>query len=158
MTAATARALDFDGPNTRLQPRRSEELQHGSLARLHLIAPLQRPDNGAEKRAMSPGENHKTLGELVAAALARRIGYGITRKQLKHALNVSTGTIDNLLSGNTDPSPRVFMSLLQFFDTAFANEVLAQSGLTVVKLAEVRAAEKVIQGLAELQAAQGRVK
>lgn len=103
---------------------------------------------------MSYPDNPRTLGRLVADALWRRINAGaITRKQLQHAIGVSEGTIDNLMSGNGDPSGRVLMALLSFFDSSFANEILAPTGCTVAKLSDARAAalRKVAEGMAELQ-------
>jgi transcriptional regulator with XRE-family HTH domain len=114
--------------------------------------PASRPQHGVEQHPMYLPSDNRTLGERIARALGRRIGYGITRKQLQHALNVSSGTVDNLLSGHQDPSPRVFMALLQFFDAAFAHEILAPSGFTVVKLSDVRAAEAVERYIQSVQA------
>lgn len=139
-------------------PRELSDWQRHLGSKLHVVPPS-RPQHRAERNPMSSGILPKTLGELVASALGRRIGYGITRKQLQHALNVSSGTVDNLLAGHQDPSPRVFMALLQFFDTAFANEIMAPSGLTVVKLADARAieaAQKIIEGVAALKALGGQ--
>lgn len=100
----------------------------------------------------------RTLGVRISAALWRRINAGaINRKHLQHALGVSAGTIDNLLNGNTDPSGRVLMGLITFFDAAFCNEILEGTGCTVAKIGDARQAalRKVAEGLAELQRAEG---
>ena len=98
---------------------------------------------------------HRTLRERLAAALRRRVGIGksVTPKQLAYALQLSAGTIDNLLNGNNDPSGRALMALLTFFDESFAAEILEPTGLTVAKLSDRRAAalRKVAEGMAELR-------
>ena len=110
---------------------------------------------------MSYEESYKTLGERIAAALRRRVGVGraIGVKQLAYALRVSEGTIWNLMSGNNEPSGRVLMALVQFFDAAFANEIFAGTGATIVKLGESRAAEnaarKIAEGMEELKRLDG---
>jgi transcriptional regulator with XRE-family HTH domain len=117
------------------------------------------PEHAAGERPLYLPELPKTLGTYVSEALWRRINTGaITRKHLQYALGVSAGTIDNLLSGNGDPSGRVLMALLSFFDSAFANEILAPTGCTVAKLSDARAAalRKVAEGMAELQQMEGR--
>jgi transcriptional regulator with XRE-family HTH domain len=101
----------------------------------------------------------RTLGENVSEALWRRMSTGaVSRKHLQKALGVSAGTIDNLLNGNSDPSGRVLMGLLSFFDASFANEILAPTGCTVAKLCDARAAalKKVAEGMAELHRSEGR--
>jgi transcriptional regulator with XRE-family HTH domain len=135
-----------------LQRNRGNDLSRYQPNSLQSNAPASRPQHGVEQHPMSLPSDNRTLGERIARALGRRIGYGITRKQLQHALNVSGGTVDNLLSGHQDPSPRVFMALLQFFDAAFAHEILAASGFTVVKLSDVRAAEAIEQYIQSVQA------
>lgn len=67
----------------------------------------------------------KTLGERVADALRRRLfpSTSLTRQQLKHALRISEGTMNNLLSGHHDPSGRVLDKLIAFFRDSFINEV-----------------------------------
>lgn len=108
---------------------------------------------------MSYPDDPKTLGSLISSALWRRVNAGaITRKQLQHAIGVSEGTIDNLLSGNNDPSARVFMALLTLMDSAFANEVLAPTGCVIAKISDARSAalRKVAEGMAELQRMDGR--
>lgn len=104
---------------------------------------------------MSCPSEHRTLRERLAAALRRRVGIGksITPKQLAYTLQLSAGTIDNLMNGNNDPSGRALMALLTFFDESFAAEILAPTGLTVAKLSDRRAAalRKVAEGMAELR-------
>ena len=127
---------------------------------LHRNAPVvvSLPETKRESNTMSLARFPERLGDRVSAALWRRINAGaINRKHLQHALGVSSGTIDNLLSGNSDPSGRVLMGLLTFFDSAFANEILAPTGCTVAKLSDARAAalRKVAEGMAELQRMEG---
>lgn len=107
---------------------------------------------------MSCAENPRTIGKQISDALWRRVNTGaITRKHLQHALGVSSGTVDNLLSGNNDPSARVFMGLLTMMDAAFANEILAPTGCVIAKLSDARSAalRKVAEGMAELQRMEG---
>jgi hypothetical protein len=81
------------------------------------------------------------LGKLVRDALWRRINAGaITRKHLQHGLGISESTVDNLLSGHHEPSSRVLTGLIAMLDAAFANEVLAHTGVVVFKLSDARAA------------------
>lgn len=104
---------------------------------------------------MSLEQEHRTLRDRLAAALRRRVGIGksVTPKQLAYALQLSAGTIDNLMNGNNDPSGRALMALLTFFDESFAAEILEPTGLTVAKLSDRRAAalRKVAEGMAELR-------
>lgn len=74
---------------------------------------------------MSYGSISKTLGERVSAALRNRLfpNTNLTRKQVQDALKISAGTMDNLLSGNHDPSGRVLDKLVAFFRDPFINEV-----------------------------------
>lgn len=104
---------------------------------------------------MSVHESYRTLGNRIAAALRTRVGNGraVTVKHLTHALQVSEQTVWNLLSGNNDPSGRVLMALLTFFDESFAAEILEPTGLTVAKLSDRKAAalRKVAEGMEELR-------
>ena len=74
---------------------------------------------------MSCGLIPKTLGERVSLSLKRRLfpNTNLTRKQLQDALRISPGTMDNLLSGNHDPSGRVLDKLVAMFRDPFINEV-----------------------------------
>lgn len=113
------------------------------------------PNNGARREPVSCEALHRTLKERLAVALRRRVGIGksITPKQLAYALQLSAGTIDNLMNGNNDPSGRVLMALLTFFDSAFANEILEPTGCTVAKLGDARAEAlaKVAEGMEALR-------
>lgn len=106
---------------------------------------------------MSDQQSSRTFGELIAAALRKRVGVGraITVKQLSYALQISEQTVWNLLSGNksSGPSGRVLMALLTFFDAAFCNEILAGTGCTVAKLTDARAEalRKISEGMATLR-------
>jgi transcriptional regulator with XRE-family HTH domain len=74
---------------------------------------------------MSCSPNNKTLSERTQYAIERRLfpHTNLTRKQLQHALGISTGTMNNLLSGQHDPSGRVLDKLVEFFRDGFINEV-----------------------------------
>jgi hypothetical protein len=75
--------------------------------------------------AMSYADLPKTLGERVKLALQRRLfpKTNLTRQQLQHALRISKGTMDNLLSGNHDPSGPTMDKLIALFRDGFINEV-----------------------------------
>lgn len=104
---------------------------------------------------LSEQESYRTLGKLIAAALRDRVGNGkaVTIKQLSFALRISEQTVWNLLAGNSDPSGRVLMGLLSFFDAAFANEILGHTGCTVAKLCDARAdaLKKISEGMEALR-------
>jgi transcriptional regulator with XRE-family HTH domain len=104
---------------------------------------------------VSEERSSRTIGKRVADALKRRVGAGraVTIKQLAYAIRISEQTVWNLLSGNSDPSGRVLMGLLTFFDSAFANEILAPTGCTVAKLGDARAEAlaKVAEGMEALR-------
>lgn len=159
MSAALALSFDDRYPRSNaLQSEGSHQSSRDGSNRLHLVAPVLHPETRCETAPMSYLRNSERLGDKVSAALWRRINAGaINRKHLQHALGVSAGTIDNLLNGNTDPSGRVLMGLITFFDAAFANEILEGTGCTVAKIGDARAAalRKVAEGMAELQRMEG---
>jgi hypothetical protein len=105
---------------------------------------------------MHYGSITKTLGERVSAALNRRLfpHTNLTRKQLQHALGISVGTMDNLLSGHHAPSGRVLDKLVAFFRDSFINEVWGAHNIHCI---DTRAPEKaaavalVITATAELR-------
>jgi hypothetical protein len=98
------------------------------------------------------GAINKTLGERVSSALRRRLfpHTNLTRKQLQDALKCSVGTMDNLLSGNHDPSGRILDKLVAFFRDGFVNEVWGANNIhCICTLHDQRAA-----ALRKLQEAQ----
>src|SRR5689334_8961577 len=95
MTAATARVLDLDHPNTRLQPRRSVEHQHRSLARLHSIAPCERLEHGGSESGMSLPSSRKFLTRSgVDADFKARL-----KEALRRRLYPNTGLHPDQLAG-----------------------------------------------------------
>lgn len=144
-----AAALRVDGSHfDRLQPI-DYPPNHLSKS-LHVVSsvPSSHPKYGAESRPVSYPKTPTGMGHIVSQALWKRVGHGVSRKQLRHALNVSDGTIDNLLSGRSEPSVRVLMALVDFFDASFCNEIFNHLGIVVVKPAE--STRKVAEGMAEL--------
>lgn len=109
----------------------------------------------ARSTQLSDEQSPRTIGKRVADALRRRVGSGhaVTIKQLAYAIRISEQTVWNLLSGNSDPSGRVLMGLLTFFDSAFANEILEPTGCAVAKLGDARAdaLAKVAEGMEALR-------
>lgn len=94
---------------------------------------------------MSWQENPNSLAARVAAAMRRRVGVGraMTVKQLAYAVQVSEGTVCNLLAGNNAPSGETLLRLIQFFDASFANEIMGPRGCVVAKLSDARAADAI---------------
>lgn len=78
--------------------------------------------------------------ERFAAALRRRlVPFGsLSRRQLAHAIRVCEDTVDNWLSGRSQPDAFVMGELMEFFDASFACEVYQPSGIAVVKLSDIR--------------------
>lgn len=159
MTAATALALDYSTREA-LQRHTHHHLTGNVTQFSHSVISL--PSSHAEhvmrEHPMSSDDSTRTLGKRISDALWRRINAGaITRKHLRDALGCSLGTVDNLLSGYNDPSGRILMALLTFFDESFANEILAPTGCTVAKLSDRRAAalQKIAAGMAELKSLEG---
>jgi hypothetical protein len=105
---------------------------------------------------MSYAADNRTLSKRTQYAIERRLfpHTNLTRKQLQHALGISTGTMNNLLSGNHDPSGRVLDKLVAFFREGFVNEVWGGNNIHCIC---TRAPEKaaavalVITATAELQ-------
>ncbi len=152
MAPALAYANDQSRSAVR-QHRATECLSHQSVelgSVFHIAA--KSSDRNAK---LSEQESYRTLGKLIAAALRDRVGNGkaVTIKQLSFALRISEQTVWNLLAGNSDPSGRVLMGLLTFFDASFANEVLAQTGCTVAKICDqrVEALRKISEGMEQLR-------
>jgi transcriptional regulator with XRE-family HTH domain len=100
---------------------------------------------------MSSGETTKTFSYLTSIALARRLApyTGLSRKQLCHDLQISTGTLDNWLGGRNEPGGGKLMELIPYFDPSFASEI---SGGIVTKIPSKQAAEA-LQRMNEAHAA-----
>jgi DNA-binding transcriptional regulator YiaG len=92
-----------------------------------------------KERPVSHAE-HKSR---VAAALRRRLypNTGITRKQLAGLVGVTVETVENWLSGYTDPKGYWLMRLIAVLDVGFANEVAEPHGAMVVKLSDAKRVE-----------------
>lgn len=88
------------------------------------------------------------LGEKIRTALLSRMfpNTNLTRKQIVHALDISAGTMDNLLSGNRDPSGRTLHKLVDFFGASFLHEVFGGPNIHVI---DPRATQKAAR-IAEL--------
>lgn len=136
-----------------LQRRAAECLKH-DLSELGSVFHIA-DHNGDRNAKVSPQESYRTLGKLIAAALRDRVGNGkaVTIKQLSFALHISEQTVWNLLAGNSDPSGRVLMGLLSFFDAGFANQILQPTGCTVAKVCDKRAEalKKISEGMEVLR-------
>ncbi|TXH35270.1 MAG: hypothetical protein E6Q98_15880 [Rhodospirillaceae bacterium] len=163
-SAATAlRNLSVDRPALPRQTvhnslhNRSNRFQHPSALAAAPRLSLQ-SKSATEVRVKYRANSPKSLGKTISDALWRRVNCrALTREQLREGLNCSASTIDNLMSGNHDPSGPILMALLAFADDALANEILEPTGCTVAKLCDRRAAalKKVAEGMAELRAAEG---
>lgn len=102
---------------------------------------------------MSLASSDRTFREKTSAALKRRLfpQTNLTTKQLAYALRISEPTIWNLLSGNNDPSGRIFFKLVEFFGAQFLHEVFGGPGIHVLDPRDARKASH-IQQIAKLQA------
>jgi hypothetical protein len=153
MSQALAFNLDRASPQGALQRHLHQHPVCDLSKHLQVVSvePSSHPQHGAECRSVSCPKTPNGMGHIVSQALWKRVGHGVTRKQLRHALDVSDGTIDNLLAGRGEPSVRVLMGLVDFFEASFANEIFGHLGIVVVKPAE--STRKVQQGLEELSRA-----
>lgn len=102
---------------------------------------------------MSYASSDRTFREKSSAALKRRLfpHTNLTTKQLAYALRISEPTIWNLLSGNNDPSGRIFFKLVDFFGAPFLHEVFGGPNIHVLDPRDARKAQH-IQQIARLQA------
>jgi hypothetical protein len=125
---------------------------------LHAVAPRVTEKRDTEARVETL-TNSSSLPELLKRALERRLnGTGLTDAILARELKVSRQTVWTWLNGINQPKGHHLVALINFFDSAFANEILGPTaGLTVAKLCDRRAAAllKVAEGLAELKAIGG---
>lgn len=96
---------------------------------------------------MSSSSHNRTLSQRIQYAIERRLfpHTNLTRKQLQHALGISTGTMNNLLGGNHDPSGRVLDRLVAFFRDSFINEVWGANNIHCIDTRMVERAVVVAQ-------------
>lgn len=89
---------------------------------------------------MSYANINKTLGEKIRSAIGQRMfpNTNLTRKQIIHALDISQGTMNNLLSGEHDPSGRVLHKLVEFFGAGFLQEIFGGPNIIVIDPREGR--------------------
>lgn len=109
---------------------------------------------------MSSAKSDRTFREKSSAALRRRLfpATNLTIKQLAYAVRISEPTVWNLLSGNNDPSGRVFFKLVDFFGAPFLHEVFGGPNIHVLDPRDARKAahiQRIAQLQAELQAMEG---
>lgn len=153
MAPSAALAINRQTP-VRLQPRGQYVRENRQDVTGQVVRPFA-VQRKARDHKLSDEQSSRTIGKRVADALRRRVGQGkaITIKQLAYSIHISEQTLWNLLSGNSDPSGRVLMGLLTFFDSAFANEILEPTGCTVAKLGDARAEAlaKVAEGMEALR-------
>ncbi len=126
--------------NAALQGASHKSLKQFGRVSGQLVPPC-RPQHGERKPVLSADQFRRTIPELIAAALTKRVGPGkaMTVKQLAHALRIDQQTVWKLLNGYNSPSGPVLMALISFFDSSFANEILGATGCTVAKVSDARA-------------------
>lgn len=109
-------------------------------------------EHARETTVIQSSQNDRTFREKSSAALKRRLfpNSNLTTKQLAYALRISEPTIWNLLSGNNDPSGRVFFKMVEFFGAQFLHEVFGGPKIHVIDPRASRRTET-IQRIAELQ-------
>lgn len=85
-----------------------------------------------------------TLRQRLAASLRRRLhpNTALHAKQLAYALRVSEATVWQWLAGNRDPGGEHLLALINFFDAAFANEIVGP-GCVIAKASDLRAAKAI---------------
>lgn len=91
--------------------------------------------------------------DLIADALRKRLhpNTALHVEQLAFTIRVSKKTIHNLLNANRSPRGDTLLKLLDFFDAAFANEILGHTGCTVVKLSDHREQADAVKEYIEAQ-------
>ena len=156
---ALARAIDFSPALLQQQPANDTGSDPSNL--IHQEQAPSAIQQSREGASMSSEQSPNSLKERLAEALRRRVGVGrgVTIKQLAYSIRVSEATAWNLLNGNNEPRGTVLLELIRFFDSAFANEIMAGTGATIVKLQDQRALDavrKIAEGVEELKAMEGR--
>jgi transcriptional regulator with XRE-family HTH domain len=145
----TSAALSFTEQNYReVALQRGPHQKLGCVAEssssLHRYNPRALPSVAKETRpegvAMSYGNISNTLGEKIRSALVRRMfpNTNLTRKQVLHALDISAGTLNNLQSGERDPSGPTLQKLIDFFGASFLHEVFGGPNIIVIDPREGR--------------------
>jgi hypothetical protein len=101
------------------------------------------------RRAATSREAFK---QRLAQALARRLhpNSGLTRKALAHAIGRSPETIENYLSGYSQPDSHAMGELMAFLDAGFACEVYGPHGLVVIKADDLGKARGVLSHMHSL--------
>jgi transcriptional regulator with XRE-family HTH domain len=140
MAQATAALYRYDKNGPLLQqpvqcPRNIQQI------RSHTLSPSANQDK-AGAMTKRYGELPNTLGEKIRSAFVRRIfpNTNLTRKQVIHALDISAGTFDNLLSGERDPSGRTLHKLVEFFGASFLQEIFGGPNIHVIDPREAQKA------------------
>jgi transcriptional regulator with XRE-family HTH domain len=113
---------------------------------------LHRHQHAMERAKLSYASDDRTFREKSSAALKRRLfpNSNLTTKQLAYALRISEPTIWNLLSGNNDPSGRVFSKLVEFFGAQFLHEIFGGPNIHVIDPRDSRKADA-LRRMAEAQ-------
>jgi len=121
-------------------------------------APSSQTQSVMEEAVKYRNNSPKSLGKRISDALWHRVNArALTRDDLRRGLGCSASTVDNLMSGNHDPSGPVLMALLAFADDALANEILQPTGCVLIKLCDRRAAafQQIAEGMKALKALDG---
>lgn len=133
---------------TNVAGRSAKQLGDNQIAQIqqvtgHLVPPSYANRHKTETMTNHYGKLPKTLGEKIRSAIVRRMfpSTNLTRKQVIHALDISAGTMDNLLSGERDPSGRVLHKLVDFFGAAFLQEVFGGPNILVIDPNDARKAD-----------------
>jgi hypothetical protein len=110
---------------------------------LQEITPSSRPQHGVEHDVPQLEQNPQVFREKIRSAMQRRVGpgTGLTVKMVARATMLTERTIENAMAGNNTPRGDTLMTLVDFFDASFANEIFAGSTFLVVKLSDQRAAD-----------------
>lgn len=109
-----------------------------------------------ENRGATYGLSKEQFKQAVSVALLRRVGPGrsMTFKQLAYAIRVPEQSVWAWAKAENAPQGWALMNLLTFFDAAFANEIAAGTGCTIIKMDE-RKRREVLDALAVLARAAG---
>jgi hypothetical protein len=85
-------------------------------------------------------------------ALARRLHphTNLTRKALARAIGRAPETIDNYLSGYSQPDSLVMGELMAFFDPGFACEVYEGHGLLIMQAEDLGRARSILRRVGDL--------
>ncbi len=108
------------------------------------------------QESFNPATSEQDFRDRLSAALQRRVGPQprMSYKQLAYNIQVSEQTVWGWVNATSAPRGWQLMKLLQFFDAAFANQIMGAAGCTVIKLDE-RRRQEVLDALAVLARAAG---